>query len=105
MPRPTAIARDCSSADAPEPGPLAPLIEGERKEVNACDQKKRGGTESTTAQGAARSREVGQESIPVDGDAGYGGDGGLTLQLENSRASVTTGFEPIDSQRPIRRMY
>jgi hypothetical protein len=55
--------------------------------------------------GAGRSHEVSQESIPVDGDAGYGGDVGLTLQLENSRASVTTGFEPVDSQRPIRRMY
>ena len=43
----------------------------ERKEVKACKQKKRGGAESTTAQGAARSREVGQESIPVDGDARY----------------------------------
>jgi hypothetical protein len=54
---------------------------------------------------AARSHKLSQKSIPVDDDAGYGGDGGLTLQLENSRASVTTGFEAVDSQRPIRRMY
>jgi hypothetical protein len=42
-------------------------------------------------------RDLDEHLVPIDGDAGNSGDRCFSLELENARASVTSGFELVNS--------
>lgn len=52
-----------------------------------------------------RSQQIRLQAVPVDLQTGYGGECGLTFQLQNGRSTISTPFEPVNHQGSIPRVH